>query len=320
MSIQIRRRFSNLVRDNKLASKITAPLKWADILFFSASRFILGDEQYLKMLYKRALGRPLNLAQPEAFSEKLQWLKLYDKNPLKTKCADKLMVREYVNERIGEKYLIPLIFSTANPAEIPFSRLPDKYIIKTNHGSGTNIIVDGGEMTVKKQKMALDKEYIISQLKRWLRNDFSKIGHEWEYKDIPRRVLVEELLRDESGNKVLNDYKIHCFNGKAQYIQTITDRLTGVKENWYTNNWESVNVYYFSKDKKTIKKPDNLIEILMVAEKLAAGFLYVRVDLYLSRGNLYFGELTFHPAGGFMNFVPNEFDLVLGNLLTLPAN
>ena len=317
MNRWFRERLSKIYRNNKQGASLLKPLKWTEGKVIHGLSKILTDVPYLKMMYTRAFNKPLYLGNPQTFTEKLQWLKLYDKNPYKTNCADKLEVRGYVKERIGEQYLIPLLFSSKNPREIPFSHLPRNYIIKTNHGSGGNVIINGNKMILNKEKMSFNDKLIFKQLDKWLRTDFSRIGREWEYRNISRRVIVEELLSDESENVVLNDYKFHCFNGKSLYVQTITDRFEGVKENWFTRDWTSVDVYYFSKIRKEIKKPENLDEMLSLAEKLSDGFRYVRVDLYSITGKPYFGEMTFHPAGGFMKFVPKEFDLELGRYLHL---
>jgi hypothetical protein len=142
-------------------------------------------------------------------------------------------------------------------------------------------------------------------------------SREWEYKKIKPCIIVEKLLQDESKNDILNDYKIHCFNGKPLYIQTIFDRNTEVKEDWYDINWNLLDVYYFSPIKKHIPKPKVLNELLKLSAILSKDFSYVRVDLYISQNKIYFGELTFHPYGGFMKFRPQEFDKILGDQLIL---
>jgi hypothetical protein len=278
---------------------------------------ILSDKAYVKSQYKSVFGKRLNLNSPKYFTEKIQWLKLYDRNPLYTICADKFKVREYVSKKIGEEYLIPLIFYTENPETIPFNMLPSEYIIKTNHTSGYNMIYRNKKIYFFDHVHNFSKKKVVKILKNWLKKNVFYQNREWEYKKISPKIIIEELLTDGENNGVLNDYKIHCFNGEPKYIQTIFDRNEGVKENWYDTSWNSIDLYYYSKNKKQIKKPKNLQELLKVSRALSAEFNYVRVDLYIIRGKVLFGELTFHPYGGLMKFKPSEWDLKLGDLLKL---
>nr|WP_319512548.1 ATP-grasp fold amidoligase family protein [uncultured Draconibacterium sp.] len=281
---------------------------------------IMSDRAYIISQYRKVFGINPNLKNPDSFTEKMQWLKLYDKNPLYPICADKYKVRDFVKERIGEDFLIPLLYATDQPKNIPFEKLPAEYIIKTNHTSGYNMIYNNGKISFFGKDYKFDKTQIISTLSRWLNKNVFYQNREWEYKDIPPKILIEELLHDESNNDLLNDYKIHCFNGKPCYIQTIFDRNEGVKENWFDTDWKPVDLYYFSANKKQIEKPGNLSELLNVAEKLAKDFNYVRVDLYSINKKILFGELTFHPYSGLMKFQPQEWDKKLGDLLKLPID
>ena len=279
---------------------------------------VLPGEAYLKMMYRRGFGKRLNLEDPKGFSEKVQWLKLYDRNPFIPICADKWMVRDYVADRIGDEYLIPVLYHTQDPAKIPFEQFPSKYIIKTNHGSGTNVVVLGDQMFLRGKKQLFNRERVVRQLHKWLSTDYSKIGLEWQYRNIKPYILIEQLLQDESGNTILNDYKLFCFDGQVRFIEVITDRLTLLKEDWYTPKWERVDLRCYVQNDTTLSRPSNLEEMIGIAEKLSDGFVFVRVDLYSVEGRLYFGEMTFHPAGGFERFDPPEFDLELGSLLELP--
>jgi len=272
---------------------------------------LLPGSVFIKMKYKKNFGYKLNLKNPQTFTEKIQWLKLNNKDDLLTQCADKLAVRKYIKEKIGEEYLIPLVFYTYNADDIDPEKLPDfPVIIKTNHGSGGVIIVE--------DKTKCDFKEIRKNLKDALKLNFYYLGREWEYKNIKPCIIVEKLLRDESGNDVLNDYKIHCLNGVPQYIQTIFDRHIEVKENWYDTKWNLLDVYYYSPIKKEIPKPVFLDELLRIAAILSKDFIYVRVDLYSSHNQIYFGELTFRPLAGFMKFKPQEFDKIMGEKLVLP--
>lgn len=279
---------------------------------------LIPDKKYIVSQYKKKLGIIPNIDNPNTFTEKIQWLKLNDRNPIYTLCADKIRVREYVKGKIGSKYIIPCLYELSSPQEIPFLKLPSQYVIKTNHSSGTNIIVDKNDMYINGHTEKLDYEKIRFTLKKWLETSFYYVNREWEYKDIVPKILIEKFLQQE-GNKSINDYKIHCFNGEPKFIQTISDRQTFVKEDWFNLDWSPLDLYYFSPNKKFPTKPKEFDELLTIAKKLSEDFNYVRVDLYLVNGDVYFGELTFRPYGGYMEFRPieKEWDIKIGNLLFL---
>lgn len=270
----------------------------------------LSDKELIQIKYKEFLSKDVDLENPKLFTEKIQWLKLNDRRDLYTLCADKYLVRDYVEEKIGSKYLIPLVMMTENYKDIKQDKLPDyPVIVKTTHDSGGTFIVQ--------DKKTFDFKRLQRELTQRLKNNFYYLNREWEYKNIKPRIIVEKLLKDDSGNKQLNDYKIYCFHGKPMFIQTIFDRGVETKEDWYDTNWNLLNVYYFSPIKKNVEKPKVLEELLSVAEKLSQDFPYVRVDLYVANNQIYFGELTFRPYGGFMKFVPESFDEELGSYLDL---
>ncbi|GAA4295904.1 ATP-grasp fold amidoligase family protein [Aestuariibaculum suncheonense] len=271
---------------------------------------IISEKLFILLEYKKIFGVYPNLESPKLFTEKIQWLKLYDKNPLYTKCADKYEVREYVKEKIGEKHLIPLILVTENVEDIAAENLPNyPVIIKTNHDSGGGIIV--------RQKNNVNYKEIHKLLKKRLSKNYYNLNREWEYKDIKPKIIVEKLMSDESGNTLLNDYKIFCFNGKPRYIQTLLDRETGVKEDWYDINWNRQEFRYFSEESKEIERPKELDLMLKLSERLASDFKFVRVDLYKVKDEIYFGELTFKPYSGLMIWNPRQWDFELGSQLDL---
>tara|TARA_B100001057_G_C22867481_1_gene957219 strand:+ start:4226 stop:5149 length:924 start_codon:yes stop_codon:yes gene_type:complete len=286
-------------------------------LKFVLTNLIWSDRIFLSIKFYKKVGVKLNLKNPKDFTSKIQWLKLNDKNPMYTICSDKFLVRKYVEEKIGKKYLIPLITSASNIDMINFNKLPNEYIMKCNHGSGMNIIVKNGKMNKFDQWENFDVLKLKETLKSWMKKNFYYINREWEYKNISPKVVIEELIYDETENDGLNDYKIHCFHGKPFYIQTIFDRIDCIKENWFDTDWNLIDLYYASSIQADVKRPKNLDKMLKVAEKLSSEFSYVRVDLYTTPNRIYFGELTFRPYGGFMNFVPKKWDNILGNLLHL---
>ena len=271
---------------------------------------LLSDSIYLRIRYFQKLHRRLNIREPKLFTEKLQWLKLNERSHLHTICADKVKAKEYVSEIIGQEHVIPILFCSSNVDDFIKESIPKfPFILKTNHDSGSYMIFENCP--------SIDYDNIRRYLKKKLEENYYLIGREWEYKDIEPMYFIEPLLRDSFGGRVLNDYKIHCFNGSPQYIQTIFDRNEDVKENWFDIHWDPVDVYYFSSKKKVISKPVFLKKMLSLAELLCQPFRYVRIDFYEVNGSLYFGEFTFRPYGGLMRWNPPEFDRKLGDMLSI---
>jgi hypothetical protein len=262
--------------------------------------------------YFNVFGTFPDLKNPYTFTEKIQWLKLYDKNPLKQVCADKIAVRQFVEDKVGKKYLIPIHFTTQNLEEINEEKLPDEaVIIKPNHDCG------GGYVVLDKTKSDLIN--IREKLKARLSQDYSLINGEWQYHKIIPKILVEKFLTDDA-NSILNDYKIHCFNGKPKYIQVICDRETDISESWFDTDWIKQDFYYFSSKSLDLEKIEKLNEMLELAVKLSQDFSYVRVDLYIHLNEVFFGELTFHPFNGVMKWSSNKANEDLGDLIELPKN
>ncbi len=266
--------------------------------------------EYLKDWYYEITGKDLDLDSPKTFNEKIQWLKLYDSTPIKTQLADKYLVRNWVKEKIGEEYLINLLGVYEKFDDIDFDKLPKRFVMKTNHGAGYNYIV--------KDKSKLDKKYIKSQFDKWMHTNFAFVnGLELHYKDIKPLILVEEYL--ENQNKELNDYKFYCFDGKVHYIQYISERSNGYKMKFFDSDWNPQDfISNHSMLKKYPAKLDNLENIINMVEKLAEGFVFVRVDLYvLDDGNVKFGEMTFTAGSGLLNWQPESADMLMGNLLNI---
>jgi hypothetical protein len=272
---------------------------------------LLPEERFIRSQYRRAFGRELDLNNPTRFSEKIQWLKLNDRRPLHTQCADKLAVRAYVTEKVGEKYLIPLLLSTEDPLVISPENLPDPpFVIKATHCSGG--------VTLVRDKSAVDWETLQKKLGRLLRTNFYYPRKEWQYLNIHPRIVVEQMVEPAQG-VVPADYKIYCFGGRPEYIQLITGRYVDTRECFYSTEWEPCNfrlTYPFIENSP--KRPENLTEMLEVAARLSSEFAYCRIDLYNEDGRVYFGEITHHPDSGFSSFDPPEWDLTLGNMLELP--
>ena len=264
-------------------------------------------EQILRWYQMKSGGELPDLENPKTFSEKQQWYKLNEKNPLMEKCADKVDVREYVTE-CGYGHLLNDIYGVYNSVkELPIKDLPEKCVIKGAHGSGFNLIV----RDKSKVKWCVWKKI----MKSWLKQDIYWSGREWVYKNLKKRLVVEKYLEDKSGG--LLDYKFFCFNGKPRFMQLEVGRYTANNtRNFYDMDW---NLMPFGKELEhnpniEVEKPEGFEEMKEIAEKLSKPFSFVRVDLYQVGGKIYFGELTFFPAGGAPDFKPIEYNKIVGDM------
>lgn len=273
----------------------------------------MADDEYLTRLFKFYQGYPLNLQNPRTFNEKLQWIKLYDRNPLYTQLVDKFLVREFVKEKIGEDHLIPLIGVWDTPEEIDFDALPDQFVLKCNHNSGTG-------MCICKDKSALNIAEVKDNLWRGLKEDYYLTAREWPYKNVPRKIICEKFMVDES-NTELKDYKFYCFNGKAQILLRVKDRFSDkpTSANYYSRDGQELPIKWgFEQNQEPSEWQEAYDEMFRLADILASGIPQVRVDFYLVNGKIYFGEMTFFDGGGFDRIEPVEWDYKLGDLITLP--
>jgi len=282
----------------------------------SALEFI-PDKPMLYLQYFLKFNRLLNLRNPKRFTEKLQWYKLYYRDPLMKKCVDKYLVRDYVESK-GLDDLLNELYGVYNvPEEIDFDLLPNEFVIKTTDGGGGNNII------IYRNKDDFNIKQTKSKLNNWLnlRKNLSG-GREWSYRNSKSRIIIEKLLVNKNNAAAgINDYKFFCFNGKPEYIVVDKDRYIEHKRNFYDINWNFIKVEsdhpYFG---DTMAKPDNLDEMIEIASILAEDFPFVRVDLYNIDGEIIFGELTFYPWSGYVQFKPDEFDFTLGKELSLPES
>jgi hypothetical protein len=251
-----------------------------------------------------------HLKKPRSFEEKLLHRMLFDRNPRWTVLSDKLSVREYVAEKVGKEYLIPLLWAGNRPEEIPFDELPSKFMIKANHGCGYNIIV--------KDKDQIDKKMIILKLKQWLNENFCMdkyLGTAWAYKNIKPAIIVESFL-DNNGD-IPTDYKFFCFLGRAEFLQMNFDRFGDPYEKTFDRYFHPLDLWQGTKQYPgKVECPDNYEEMIRVSESLAIDFDFIRVDLYNVNSRIYFGELTCYPGGGNVHWVPSEYDFLLGKKWT----
>ena len=280
--------------------------------FYMKTKFSndVSKEKYIKDIFKKNLGYEIDFSKdPQTFNEKIQFRKIYDNNPLYSICADKYRVREYVKEKIGEEYLIPLFLVTDKLTEEQWDKLPNQFVAKANHNSGPVQIV--------KDKSKVDKKKIIKELNNQLKLDYGVLSQEKYYSDIPRKIIVEKLLKDEK-REMLQDIKTHCFNDgkKRRYFFDLCSResvSSEVKSTLYDENWNNLKVTNATLDENEYKKPKNFEEILKVVKKLSEDFDCVRVDLYNINERIYFGELTFCDASGLGKFTDRSWDYRLGS-------
>jgi hypothetical protein len=304
---------------NKIKNYIYKPNTLGNYVFIGAQTLVNSlrynrymDEIFTKKRFINNFGYQLNLNSPQTFNEKIQWLLLNDMDDFKTLCTDKYLVREYIKNEIGEKYLIPVVYHTAYPEDIIAEKLPDyPVIIKTNHASGQVFIIkDKSELNLNKTQESLALQ---------LRKNFYHPFREKQYKNIKPRILVEKLLQDEHGN-IPKDYKLHCFNGQPTYIQVDTGRYVDQKRVIYDVNWNHIDIKWKENKGEQEDKPITLLKMLEVAKILSKKFIYVRVDLYEVDGSLFFGELTFTPGAGQQKFESLEVDKLWGDQLKLPID
>jgi len=268
---------------------------------------------FIKDRFYKAVGHELNLDNPQTFNEKLQWIKLYYHNPLMTKCTDKFTVREFIAHTIGKKYLTKLIGEQVyyDARKIDFDKLPNRFALKANNGSGTNIICG--------DKAKLDIADARDKLNHWLKKGHSNYYHsfEWAYKHIKPCIIAEAFIEEKGG---LKDYKFLCFNGRCELISVFSERISGeLKLDWFDRDWQHLPfIRHYPNNPKKIAKPKNLAKMIKIAEKLAQSFPFVRVDLYEINGQIKFGEMTFTPGNGMVPFRPKTWDKKLGDLLQLP--
>ena len=269
-------------------------------------------EDYDAKLYESRQNKKLDWNNLTTYTEKMQWAKLYDTDLRKTLCADKYAVRQWVEERIGEEYLIPIINVYEKFSDIDFSKLPNECVIKTNHGSGDVVCVrDKSKMTLS-QKIDMRRKITFS-----MKSDLGCRYCEMHYSKIPPKIIVEKLI--DNGGEDLPDYKFLCFDGVPQFVWVDVDRFVDHKRNVYNMNWElqKWNQRSYGNANYPIEKPDNFDEMVEVVKKLAKGFSHVRVDLYNVKGKIYFGEMTFTNGSGFEEIVPPYADKMLGDMWKL---
>lgn len=268
------------------------------------------DELYLKIVYGLIFKKKLDLDTPKTFNEKLQWLKLHDRQPQYTTMVDKYEAKKYVAGKIGEEYIIPTLGVWDSFDNIDFGRLPDQFVLKCTH--------DSGGLVICKDKSRFDVQAAKEKIEQCLKRNFYWLGREWPYKNVKPRIIAEKYMTDESGVE-LKDYKVFNFDGEPKLIQVDYDRFVEHKRNLYGTDWQyiEVSIQYPTDAGHQIDKPKQLEKMLQMARRLSAGIPHVRTDFYCIDDKIYFGELTFYHESGFGKFTPESFGEEMGKWLKL---
>lgn len=274
--------------------------------------YFLPDKLYIELKYFYHFKKFPNLKNPATFNEKIQWLKLYDRKALYTMLVDKYEAKQYVADKIGREYVVPLFGVWDKFEDIDFDKLPDKFVLKTTHDCGGIVICD--------EKAHFEKDSAKRNIETHLNYNYYYEGREWPYKGVKPRIIAEKYLEDMAQTSEIIDYKLMCFNGKVRCSFTCTERLSGdMKVTFFDREWNIMPFErHYPKSKYEISKPGRYDEMIFLAEKLAKDIAFVRVDFYEVGGKLYVGELTLYPGSGWEEFTPAEYDEMLGSWLILP--
>ncbi len=271
----------------------------------------MSDKYYLSILWEAKMGYPIDWKHPKSFNEKLQWIKVYDRNPLYTTLVDKYRMKQWVADLIGEDFIIPTLSVYDSVDKINSDRLPDKYVLKCNH--------DSGSVFICRDKFTFDLEDAKRKLNNALQKNFYWEAREWPYKNVKRCVFVEPFLGSD-----LQDYRIYCFNGEPKVIYSYTNvsELDGSKPepsycNIYDTSWEPLPFHQKSLPREIVPPPRFLGKMLELAARLSKGIPFVRIDFF-EESQIFVGEMTFFPGGGMSRFVPANWDFILGDWIKLP--
>lgn len=274
----------------------------------------LPDALFLRTRFFVRMGYKLNLDNPKTYSEKIQWLKLYDRRKIYTTLVDKYEVKIHVRDLIGEEHLAKTYGVWDSPNEIDFSKLPERFVLKTTHGGGNEGVI------VVNNKKDIDVDNIKFRLSKALKQDLYKHSREWPYKNIKKRIIAEEFLEDKETGE-LRDYKFFCFNGEVKALFVATERQKRAEPffNFFDSDYNKLDLMQgHPKSSVLPAKPSKFDEMKALAEKLSKGLPHVRIDFYQANGIVYFGEFTFYHFGGMVPFEPNKWDEIFGTWLTLP--
>lgn len=293
--------FKGVIKDKETRVRFIYLLSW------------IPNKLYLKMIYYLKNHIRLNLKNPVGFNDKINWLKLYDKHPEYTQYVDKIAVKKIVASKIGEKYIIPTIEEWGKFDEIDFEKLPNQFVLKCNHDSGSVLIVKDKRLLTESDIKNAKKKF-----SRRLRQNPYYLAREYPYKNVKPRIFAEQYRVDESGVE-LKDYKFFCFNGEPKFLYVGKNRMVDVRFDFYDLNFNHLNIrnIHDNADDPLTVKPDTFDEMIDVCKKLSEGFTFVRIDLFTDNKNVYFGEYTFFPGAGLYPFYPPEKEIEFGSYIDL---
>ncbi|NSI32002.1 ATP-grasp fold amidoligase family protein [Agathobacter rectalis] len=271
----------------------------------------MPDKPYLQIFYYAEFGKFIDFKNPKTFNEKLNWLKLYYRRPDLITLVDKYEVKKYIADKIGEQYVIPTLGVWDKFEDINFNELPNQFVLKCTH--------DSGGLVVCKDKSKLNLKEVKAKIEKSLTNNYYLWTREWPYKGVKPRIIEEKYMEDQETGE-LRDYKFFCFNGEPKLMFVASERgLKNTKFDFYDMQFHHMNiVQHYPNSECSIEKPEHFEKMVMLAEKLSAGFPHVRVDFYEANGQVYFGEMTFYHFGAIVPFETEEWDKKIGDWLVLP--
>jgi hypothetical protein len=296
----------------KVKKALTNP-RLLGVYLLSKFAVLFPGKLYLKLLFRLRMGYWMDFDNPQTFNEKLQWLKLYNRRPEYTQMVDKYAVKEYVASIIGEEHIIPTLGVWDSVDDIDFDKLPNQFVLKCTHDSGGIVICT--------DKSQLDVEKAKAKLRAGLKKNYSPQSREWPYKDVPRRIIAEQYMVDESGYE-LKDYKFFCFDGVPKALFIASDRGNPTEETKFDFFDTEFNHLPFTNghpnSTKPILKPKGFEEMKKLAGELSQNLPHARIDFYDINGQIYFGEITFFHWGGVVPFEPVEWDYSFGAWIKIP--
>lgn len=271
----------------------------------------MPDKPYLQIFYYAEFGKFIDFKNPKTFNEKLNWLKLYYRRPDFITLVDKYEVKKYIADKIGGQHVIPTLGVWDKFEDINFNELPNQFVLKCTH--------DSGGLVVCKDKSKLNLKEVKAKIEKSLTNNYYLWTREWPYKGVKPRIIAEKYMEDQETGE-LRDYKFFCFNGEPKLMFVASERgLKNTKFDFYDMQFHHMNiVQHYPNSEYSIEKPEHFEKMVMLAEKLSAGFPHVRVDFYEANGQVYFGEMTFYHFGAIVPFETEEWDKKIGDWLVLP--
>lgn len=272
---------------------------------------LMSDRFRLEMYYLFEKRRHLNLDHPVTFNEKLQWLKIYDRNPLYTRLVDKYLVKDWVKNKIGEDYVVPTLAKYDSPSQIELDKLPNQFVLKCNHDSGSVIVC--------LDKTTFDLESAKEKLSKSLMKSPYDFDMEWAYRDVPRCVLAEQYLKEDNSD-VLMDYKFFCFDGEPKIMYMSRDHASEVTTDFFDMEFNRLPIRMQAPPSIVCPtKPEQFEKLKELSACLSQGIPQVRVDFYVVKGRIFFGEMTFYHCGGMVDVQPYEWNVKMGDMINLPS-